>query len=482
MFLTALLVGCTNEIQELETLIDVSIAQTHDWSVVVPDTATKVSPSRAASIAEGILLGSHVMSRAGFREISDIIPISGEDGEAQMYIVNFSEDRGYILLSASKDVYPILAFSNEGNLDPTKSDVPSEIMLYEYGKMIANSENISDEERMKIASAWTSLNTERKQLRTDSRSITPMGKPQVFYDSLNMWNSQSGMEIYTFEDYKQTSEYINMPEFVKQEITANINSYGNFNYGSIETSTLVLRQTIVKQEGEVLLKTNWVQSNGFNDKVPFVMTPDKGYIQPPLGCATVAAGQIMRYHEYPANYMWGFMDNNVASDFSASFLYELGKAMGIEYDSSESSAYIEDVMSALSKYGYTCIKKSHNLNDAISEVDARRPVYMRGQTKNESYGHAWVCDGYTKNTYTTRLRIMTLEYTSANEIPEFMIEVYRGSESQYVYGPYLHMNWGLTGVSNGFFSDSNLSITVDGRPQNFQESRYNLINIKPINR
>lgn len=57
-----------------------------------------------------------------------------------------------------------------------------------------------------------------------------------------------------------------------------------------------------------------------------------------------------------------------------------------------------------------------------------------------------------------------------------------GGESQYVAGPYLHMNWGLTGVSNGFFSDSNINIIVDGVSQNFQVYRKNLINFRPNNK
>lgn len=47
MFLTALLVGCTNEIQELETLVDVSIAQTHDWSVVISNTSHELGLNRS---------------------------------------------------------------------------------------------------------------------------------------------------------------------------------------------------------------------------------------------------------------------------------------------------------------------------------------------------------------------------------------------------------------------------------------------------
>lgn len=53
-------------------------------------------------------------SGKGEREIKEIVPINGEDGEAAMYVVNYADKKGWVVVSASTDYAPILAHGKVG--------------------------------------------------------------------------------------------------------------------------------------------------------------------------------------------------------------------------------------------------------------------------------------------------------------------------------------------------------------------------------
>ena len=51
------------------------------------------------------------------RRVKEIVPINGEDGEPAMYVVNYAENKGWVIVSASTDYAPILAHNDEENFD-----------------------------------------------------------------------------------------------------------------------------------------------------------------------------------------------------------------------------------------------------------------------------------------------------------------------------------------------------------------------------
>lgn len=63
--------------------------------VNVADTATSVSTDRAKAIAKKFAMKNFAPSRAGEREIGDVLCVNGSDGRLSMYIVNFADNRGY---------------------------------------------------------------------------------------------------------------------------------------------------------------------------------------------------------------------------------------------------------------------------------------------------------------------------------------------------------------------------------------------------
>ena len=84
--------------------------------VTVPDTTKTLTADRAMMIAARHS-GPGADSRTAGRLPASIDAINDEDGNPLMYVVNYTDNKGFVILSASKEYYPILAESDEGSFD-----------------------------------------------------------------------------------------------------------------------------------------------------------------------------------------------------------------------------------------------------------------------------------------------------------------------------------------------------------------------------
>ncbi|MDE5920109.1 MAG: C10 family peptidase, partial [Paramuribaculum sp.] len=268
-------------------------------TTILPDTSSTVTLAKAMQIALTQLAPQ--CSRAAEKEIQSVESLTDSLGIAQMYIVNFANNRGFVIVSASKDYLPVIAESDHGNFDINNisPDHPVNLWIAEQKFKISHADSFDPEVKASIASLWTSLDTDKKELISDSRSGAP-GKPQVYYDSLARWSMDPNLTVYLYEDYMRTSEYANLSPMIKSEIQSQLLQWGNGNYGSIESSTIVLRREIYEYFENQLLKTKWGQRAPFNN-----LQPDKY----PLGCTTIAAGQIINYHKFPTSFNWRQIHN-----------------------------------------------------------------------------------------------------------------------------------------------------------------------------
>ena len=48
------------------------------------------------------------------KEIKEILTINGDEGNPVMYVVNYQNDAGFIITSATQDYTPVLAYSDNG--------------------------------------------------------------------------------------------------------------------------------------------------------------------------------------------------------------------------------------------------------------------------------------------------------------------------------------------------------------------------------
>lgn len=254
-----------------------------------------------------------------------------------------------------------------------------------------------------------------------------------------------------------------------------------------------------------LCQTTWDQDNesGYTPALYNNYCPGSGQNQAVTGCVATAMAQIMKYWNYPATgtgsssyddetsqgyqedygtlsfnygnttFQWTNMPNELTNsstttqiDAIGTLMYACGVSVDMDYSPSGSGAIVFTdeagggacaQKSYVQYFGYQNIVKSVGLSgtnasaqqtlsstaltDTIeAELNAGRPVEVQG-TDQTYGGHTWVCDGYN----------------TSNQ---------------------LHMNWGWSGYSDGYFSITNLDPN-DGDQLDFTEDVGALIHIQP---
>lgn len=224
-----------------------------------------------------------------------------------------------------------------------------------------------------------------------------------------------------------------------------------------------------------LITTLWDQGCFYNTNCP--ADPSAfgtcGHVY--TGCVATCMAQIMKYHNFPpqgvgthtytdpnygnqtanfgaTTYNWSSMPNSVSSNNPAvaTLMYHAGVSVNMQYSTSGSGAYSEDVPAALLNYfnyhpGILIDYKSNyaNMEDwknlLRADLNLSEPIYYSGS--DPTVGHAWVCDGY------------------------------KMSDGSF------HFNWGWSGSSNGWYQIGNLN------PGGYQFNLNNaaVLHIKPYN-
>ena len=217
----------------------------------------------------------------------------------------------------------------------------------------------------------------------------------------------------------------------------------------------------------------WGQGKPYNNHCPIIEGE-----RAVAGCVATALSQIMYVHKYPkigkgshsytmrngvevsadfsqTTYDWNNMlpqyKNNTytieQADAVAELMFRVGVAANMQYSSSASGSSSGIALQGLNRYfgydaGVITLAKDYMPEDEVlkgiaTDLQAGRPIFISAFTANYE-GHAFVCDGMQSNGY-------------------------------------LHINWGWTGTSDGYFSisaldpgqqgmggsASNLAFTVD---------------------
>ena len=225
----------------------------------------------------------------------------------------------------------------------------------------------------------------------------------------------------------------------------------------VERSTQATGKSVAPLLGSIL----WDQGDPYNRQCPVMSDGGRSVV----GCVATAMAQIMGYHQWPEKgtgtipgyttrsqglvideenientyYDWDHITPVYTSESTdeeqnavATLMYHCGISVGMDYGY-ESGAFSQDVPEALTTYfGYNRNMKLLNRLyytkaewDSIirHELDEKRPVYYSGASAQG--GHAFVCDGYDTNGL-------------------------------------FHINWGWSGLSNGYFMLSNLTPAAQG--------------------
>ena len=411
---------------------------------------TSLLETDAIIVAE-VYANSNVATKSfGNKKIKDVVTVTDTNGNPGIYAVNF--DDGYILISATKSYYPILAEVDHGSFS-LSSGTGQDIIVNE---MLKDIEYLKDHPEQSInRQLWLPYENQRTLARTSVNDD--------YYDMLQDtympdWYAD-GRNVYYLYDKPD-----NMPDDI-YEYFCELASDGMpevEGYPYMQCAIITEKYTELMVEVPPMLCTNWDQTGSFND------SDTQGRA---LGCLTVAVAQLMRYYEYPTDIAWDAMPNNTSNSTLCDFLYDLRMDLNID---DSGMGYLSRGESYFIENGYNCTRINHDKSRVSSCLTGGNPVFMYGWDDNISGGHFWICDGYKYiHPYTEYTLYLPKFYNrELGAMEEFQSEVVYES----VLNPSrFHMNWGWGGLYNGFYLGDNVRTQRTNDVVDFSSNRKDLL-------
>jgi hypothetical protein len=325
------------------SISSVLIAQSVDINM-----ATAVAKHHMAAFSKPSLKST--TNRKNFQFTS--VKATVENNDTLYYILNDTINKGFVIVSADKRAWPILAYSTEGSLNEKKQ--PDAFAAWMENRKqeieLIRKNNLKPDE--KTSEYWNQLILKSATLETTS--VEPLLKTKwdqgCFYNELCPSDSRS-------------TYCGRVPTGCVATAMAQIMKYWNF---------------------------------------PTSGTGSHSYLHPIYGNLSADFGTT--------TYQWSQMPNELTSsnDAVAKLMHHCGVSLDTEYGPISSGAYVStDPLVKYFNYSSNARlirKKYYKTNDWLyilkSELDLHHPIWYQGAS-NEcmTFGHAFVCDGYQNNVY-----------------------------------------------------------------------------------
>jgi len=393
--------------------------------------------------------------------------INGEDGTPLIYVVNFKNNRGFMLISAKQSYHPVIAFADEGSY--AVSDKDSNLAFYQ-GLLLDNVQQstcLPEDSIRKFKYEWLRYKTCGDSIISRDRPSDAMPDywdeqdyanynriRQIMMDSTAAILNRTGYEIYFPDESNQKFLSKYDPMVIEQALNA-CQGAVFYRYEDIwkKVSFIVYHPyggTVIRPN---LVKSQWHQGSPYNKSMPDYVNVEYNMTNYHLGCWTVAVGQVMRYYNWPDNIAWDNMPiEHGNSKYTQDFLAKLANDADCKCDGVFTHINDGDMMDALKKYEYRT-SKSTNLNEvACSDyILSGKPVIIAGKNKKNGHGHAWIASGY-RGVYD----YADMDVYAAVQPTKFVYDSSIGLRRN--CHVYLYMNWGW-GVNqgNGYYVLDNLT-------------------------
>lgn len=148
------LISCTENEDLFNKQNRVSTSEYFDKRLISRSTSN-ISKNDAENIANIFFSPSITKAQPSNISIKEVICIKDKEDEPAFYILNYLSNNGFIIVSATKNYPPILAYSSSDNIS-LKTNTAARLMIDEY---IGNIESINsgtiDSLRNKYAIEWS---------------------------------------------------------------------------------------------------------------------------------------------------------------------------------------------------------------------------------------------------------------------------------------------------------------------------------------
>ena len=378
--------------------------------------------------------------------------------EPLLYVINWANDGGFVVVSASKKCFPVACYSETGNFS-LDADPASKLYIEEYKQLVRDGlSDTSDSLRNLYSLEWSLFEKSEGYSQADSRATTEV---QSLIDAEIAAKTALG---YTYIGTITAAEYY-LPEDDYEALILDISTHTDPEYDYEEVSLFFIESYEYLQEIDPLMGTEWSQGEPFNVDASNKLA----------GCVPIAVGQIVYYHKYPEDrYDWDEM-TSVYSDAFEDFILDIRDLCNVEYKSDATSATYDDAYNAFTELGYSASKDGTPTSEKLrTAIKAYNPVFIVGTNSDTGKGHAWVCEGYENVAYQGVISMLasdkySLVSVTSTTYSDYPVTVYPPSTlADGNYGEYFYMNMGWGGCNNGWYrsnsynaSDSDRSFTTD---------------------
>ena len=298
--------------------------------------------------------------------------LNDDSKESDFYLIHFSNDKGYALVSADKRVPGVMAYNSSGDMD-IETNPGQAIMFSVIQNYVAVQKELYEKKKDSLKqSALKKFKEHLEKQRLADPNFMASADRSIGNDDKNRGCSLD--DIYISEDL------------------------------------LVNEPWIIIEQKNPLLKTMWGQQDAYNNLVSLKCVGDEA----PVGCVATAVGQIMAYHKKPYIFKgqvmhWTDMTpygystiNNVNSTAVRDIQHLLARLgdedlLNMRYGCGSSKTYNKEVIKTFKSLGYNVgyIEKAYH-DKIINNILSNKPVYVSGCDSSTNNCHAWVLDGYMR--------------------------------------------------------------------------------------
>ncbi len=381
-------------------------------------------------------------------------------GEPALYIVNYGQDEGWAVISASKNIEPILAFSDEGyfDIDSTRSIIGLGRWIEGALHSVAHSSEQHADTIAKNRKMWLPFSS--KDI-TESRSLGTLEEShrdtygeildyvsqneldelnRIAHDSLHSWmNKGWRVEVYSWDLFEEDMA-------LYDELTGGAMYYRYV--PNICDFTFRITREVNKTERNLAVKTIWEQENGYNQSFPPSQTGIKSHAY--VGCGPLAIGQIMKYHKFPSSINWNLMPDKYATKETSDFLLDVANQSNADFQDAQTSITAAGAQQAFRHYGYV-VDRDYCILGAGKPQNF--PSYYCCTLKRANVvvgGHAWLSGGTGSDRQEVYDEIYT--FVAPKTLNRWRSRMISSSRVNYEY-----MIWGWNASLNGYYITNHIN-------------------------
>ena len=445
MLLGIVLFGCASEEVPMQDNSSQEIAKEAVLTVI--NNPQQIGASELAEYAAKALKGNGVKSRS--TSAGKVTEVYSDKNGSGIYVVNFGENDGFVLLTTQQKMHPVVAMSETGHFDVASLEgSPIQLWLKDVELAISHPDEIPDSVVVAAKQEWNKLQSTEVMLSAQSRSVNDDNIYNTINQAISQWRRE-GYSVTRVSDAYAS----NYPESIANAVTQLQNNH-SVSPNPAETSFILTKTTQNVTRNFPEIKTTWHQGYPYNYTLP-----NNSDYQNLIGCAPVAIAQIMNYHKKPTSIDFSqfpdYMNNPVIA--LCDFLKEVGITCGIDYTiKGKHGVNTSTTISVLSFYGYSCRYIDFDHYTILTSLQ-NGPVFMSGKIEGGDY-HAWVCDGANAGSSTTEyiVKSYTGDFADIDASYAFMTKASENVTST-IPASY-HMIWG--GVSgNGWYYGTDWTFT-----------------------